>query len=62
MPSRITIKAYGTRANLSKYLSYLSMDATAPDSDWGQVKKYLTKDDRPCVFSRYHSAYLFWVA
>ena len=35
MPSRITIKAYGTRANLSKYLSYLSMDATAPDSDWG---------------------------
>ena len=34
----------------SKYLSYLSMDATDPDSDWGQVKKYLTKDDRPCVF------------
>jgi len=34
----------------SKYLSYIRMDATDGDADWGVVKKFLTKDDRPCVF------------
>ena len=34
----------------SRHVSYLSMDATDPEADWGQVKTYLTGDQRPCVF------------
>lgn len=34
----------------AKHLSYKAMDATDPDADWDEMKRYLTKDGRPCIF------------